>query len=315
MVMNIAIIGAGAAGSLFGSYLSYAGYNVIITDSDEAKISAIAKKGIQVLSPDKKEILRAFFHEAITVANSETSEKFRNCQYYIFCVKSFSTQSAAESVYKFIKPDSVVVTLQNGAGNIENLSAFFKLDNIAAGATTEGATLLEPGIVIHGGKGKTAIGMAGNNKEKNRIEPLITAFEKAGFKSFHTDDPKKMIWEKLAINTSINPITTILKANNGIIPENAHLKNLVRIITKEVCAVAAAGDNNIKLDSNETYNAVLEVAKNTKANRSSMLQDILAGKKTEIENISGFIFKTAKNNSVSVKANHALFLLVKALEN
>ena len=312
--MNIAIIGAGATGSLFGSYLSHAGYNVIITDSDEEKINTIAKKGIQVLSPAKEEILLAFFDEAIHVSNLGASEKFKNCQYYIFCVKSFSTQIAAESVYKFIKPDSVVVTLQNGAGNIEKLSAFFNIDNIAAGTTTEGATLPEPGIVIHGGKGKTAIGMAGSNKEKTRIEPLITAFEKGGFKSFHTDDPKKMIWEKLAINTSINPITAILKVNNGAIPESAHLKDLARAITKEVCAVASAGNNNIELDPDETYNTVIEVAKNTKANRSSMLQDILAARKTEIENISGFISKTAKDNGVSAKANHALFLLVKALD-
>ncbi|MCL2792529.1 MAG: 2-dehydropantoate 2-reductase [Spirochaetaceae bacterium] len=317
--MNIAIIGAGATGSLFGSYLSHAGYNVIITNSSETKTNVIADKGIKVLSPSGEEILHTFLYEALPVSKLGSSEKFKNCQYYIFCVKSFSTASAAESIYKFVKPDSIVVTLQNGAGNIENLSAFFKLDNIAAGTTTEGATLLEPGIVIHGGKGKTTIGMVGNNKEKSQLEPLITAFEKAGFNTSYTDDPKKIIWEKLAINAAINPITAILKASNGIIVENEYLKNLVKIITEEVCltasASAPAGSDNIKLDPDETYNKVLEVAKNTKANKSSMLQDILAGKKTEIENISGFISKTAEDNGISAKGNHALFLLVKALEN
>ena len=313
--MNIAIIGAGATGSLFGSYLSNAGYNVIITDSDETKINAIAKKGIKVLSPSREEILHTFPYEVLHVANMESSEKFKNCKYYIFCVKSFSTANAAESVCKFVKADSIVVTLQNGAGNIESLSAFFKPENIAAGTTTEGVTLLEPGIVIHAGKGKTAIGMVGNNKGCYiaEIAPLITAFEKAGFETFYTDDPKKKIWEKLAANTSINSITAILKANNGIIAENNYLKNLVKIITDEVCFSAKA--DNIELDPNETYNMILEISKNTKANKSSMLQDILVGKKTEIENISGFISKTAKDNGISAKGNLALFLFIKALEN
>ena len=312
--MSIAIIGAGATGSLFGSYLSYAGYNVIITDSDEAKINTIANKGTKVLSPAREEILHTFFDEALLSANIRASEKFRKCQYYIFCVKSFSTKKAAESVHKFTNPDSIIVTLQNGAGNIENLSLFFNLENIAAGTTTEGATLLEPGIVVHGGKGKTAIGMAGKNlKERELLVPLITAFGKAGFKTFYTDDPKKMIWEKLAINTSINSITSILKTNNGVIAESSYLKDLVKIITDEVCL--ASEIENIKLNPDETYNAIIEVAKNTKLNKSSMLQDILAGKKTEIENISGFIYKIAKDNGISAKGNLALLLLVKALEN
>ncbi|MCL2481271.1 MAG: 2-dehydropantoate 2-reductase [Spirochaetaceae bacterium] len=313
--MNIAIIGAGATGSLFGSYLANAGYNVIITDSDDAKINAIAKNGLKVLSPSGEEILHTFIYEALPAAKMESSEKFKNCNYYIFCVKSFSTANAAESVCKFVKADSIAVTLQNGAGNIEALSAFFKQENIAAGTTTEGATLLEPGIVIHGGKGKTAIGMAGSDKGcyTAGIAPLITAFEKAGFKTSYTDNPKKMIWEKLAVNTSINSITAILKESNGIIDKSSYLKSLIKIITDEVCL--AAKTVSIKLDPAETYNTVLEVAKNTKANKSSMLQDILAGKKTEIENISGFISKTAKDNGIRAKGNLALFLLVKALEN
>ena len=312
--MDIAIIGAGAAGSLFAAYLSSAGYNVIITDSDNAKIKTIANNGIKVLSPAGEEILRTSLYEALPAASIETSKSFKNCQYYIFCVKSFSTKPAAESVYKFVKENSIAVTFQNGAGNIETLSSFFNINSIAAGTTTEGATLLEPGIVIHGGRGKTAIGMMGSTKDKEELTPLINALEKAGFNSFYADNPRKMIWEKLAINTAINSITAILKTNNGIIAENSYLKDLVKIITEETCLCASTGSNDIKLDPEKTYNTILEVAEKTKANKSSMLQDILAGKKTEIENISGFISKTAEENGINAKGNLALFLLVKALE-
>ena len=312
--MNIAIIGAGAAGSLFAGYLARAGYNVIITDSDEAKIDTIANKGIKVLSPSGEELLHTFVCEALHAGNMESNPKFKNCQYYIFCVKSFSTRAAAESVYKFAKENSIAVTFQNGAGNIENISSFFNINSIAAGATTEGATLLESGIVLHGGKGKTGIGMIKNNAEdKEKLVPLINALEKAGFKSFYSDNPQKMIWEKLAVNASINSITAILKTTNGIIAENNYLHTLVKLITDEACI--AAESDNIKLDPDETYKTVLEVAKNTVKNKSSMLQDILAGKKTEIENISGFISKTAEDNKTTAKANLALFLLVKALES
>ena len=299
---------------LFAAYLSHAGYSIVILDTDEAKINSITDNDIKVLSPARDEILRASPYETLLPAHLEKSNKFKNCKYYIFCVKSFSTKNAAESICKFVNPDSIVATLQNGAGNIETLSAFFKLDNIAAGTTTEGATLLEPGIVIHGGKGSTFIGLAASSATHiPRLNPLIAAFEKAGFKTSYTDNPRKMIWEKLAVNASINPITSILKTNNGAIIENNYLKNLIKIITAEVCL--AANNDSIKLNPDEMYNKVLEVAENTKANKSSMLQDILAGKKTEIENISGFVAKAAENAGLPAKANLALFLLVKALES
>ncbi len=310
--MDIAIIGAGAAGMLFAGRLSSAGYNVLITDKSLERISAVRKKGIKILSPDGKEVLAS---KPYAAAQDELqSSRFRGCDYYIFCVKAFSTAEAAEAVSIFAGSNSIAVTFQNGAGNIEKIAQFFKTSNIAAGTTTEGATFLSPGSVIHGGNGKTQIGMIGNGPgQKERLMPLVEALSESGFSSAYSSNPKKLIWEKLAVNACINPLTALTGAANGFVSVNRHLMAIAKMISEEVCAAASSG--NINLDSGSIYRSIIDVAEKTSENRSSMLQDISAGRKTEIDQISGFIAEKARQAGNPADANTALHLIVKALED
>ncbi len=305
--MTIAIIGAGAAGSLFAAYLAKAGYNVLITDKDRPRAEAIRDNGITVLSPSGAVILHS--HPAGVL-----SSDLRGADFYLFCVKSYSTLEAAETVSGFAGKNSIAVTFQNGSGNAEAISRFFGRERTASGTTTEGAFFLEPSRIVHGGKGKTKIGMTGSTGQKEKLMPLIKALSTAGLKAAYTDNPDKLIWKKLAVNAAINPLTAITGCSNGFTAENSHLKNIIRMTVKEVCTAAAL--RNIRLEEEAVYRSVLSVAENTAANKSSMLQDILSGRKTEIEDINGYIDKILeKDLSSCISVNRILLLFIKAFES
>ena len=304
--MTIAIIGAGAAGSLFAAYLAKAGFNVLITDKDRPRVAAIQNNGITVISPSEDAILHSrpagVFLPDLTSAD-----------YYLFCVKSWATPEAAETVSGFAGKDSIAVTFQNGSGNADAISRFFGRDRTASGTTTEGAFILEPSRIVHGGKGVTKIGMTGRTGHKEMLMPLITALNSAGLKAAYTDNPDELIWNKLAVNAAINPLTAITGCSNGFTAENPNLKNIIRMTVKEVCTAAAL--RNIRLEEESVYRSVLSVAENTSANKSSMLQDIISGRKTEIEDINGYIEKILeKELSCGISVNRILLLFIKALE-
>ncbi|MDX9800721.1 MAG: 2-dehydropantoate 2-reductase [Spirochaetia bacterium] len=316
--MTIAIIGAGAAGSLFAAYLSKAGYNVLLTDNDKSKLKTIKDIGITILSPSGIPIL----HSRPDAVPSPRD--CREADFFLFCVKSYSTLKAAEAVSGYAGKNSIAVTFQNGAGNDEAISRFFGRERTAAGTTTEGAFSIEPSRIAHGGKGETIIGMLENSiEQKNKLIPLIEALNKSGFKTDYTDAPKELIWRKLAVNAAINPLTAITGCKNRFTAENQHLLNIIRMTGKEVCA--ASSFEGIKLEEESVYCSVLNVAKNTAENKSSMLQDILSGRKTEIDYINGYIGEILENNQASgnssqsnmpeVSVSRTLQLIVKALES
>ena len=309
--MNIAIYGAGAAGSLFAAYLSSAGYNVALADPDAEKTGAIAEKGITVLSSEGKEIIRSFPAAVSDSASADENPLFRGCDYYIFCVKAYSTAKAAESASALSGPASIGVTFQNGAGNIEAIEPFFGRKNVAAGTTTEGASLAGPGIVIHGGSGMTRIGMVSGTGRKAALMPLIDALGKAGFRASYEEEPQKVIWEKLAVNCCINPLTALTGCRNRAVAENYYLASLASLAAEE--AVMAAKASGIILDPAALAETVFQVARATGENISSMLQDIQAGRKTETDYISGFLASAGEAIVLDIKVSKSLNILVKAL--
>ena len=306
--MHITIIGAGAAGMLFAGKLSSAGYKVTLTDINQERISAVSRSGIKILSPLNDVIIHSF--PETSAYENLRADKIAKTDFFIFCVKAYSTSAAAESVRKFAANNSIAVTFQNGAGNIEKIAAFFNKRSIAAGITTEGASFLSPGSIIHGGSGETIIGMIDNSeRQRNRLMPLIEAFENSGFKAGYTDFPAGVIWKKLAVNACINPLTALTGSKNRYTAESIYLREIIKLAASEICTAAAS--DKITLDPADIYRTVIGVAEKTGENTSSMLQDIIAGRKTEIKEISGFI---ARKSTSDARVNNTLFLLVKALE-
>ncbi|MHC6179319.1 ketopantoate reductase family protein [Clostridium sp. JNZ X4-2] len=301
--MKIAVIGAGAMGSLYGGYISKAFENVYLVDVWKEHIEAINKKGLNIDEEDKSIVI---YPKAAT-----NGEDIGYVDLIIVFVKSTSTEEALNKNSVLLGPDTIVLSLQNGYGNIAQIEKYVDADNIIAGTTSHGSTMLGPGHIKHAGIGKTYIGWA-YKKEDKRINKIADILVRSGFDTIISNNIMESIWSKLIINAGINALTAILKVENGEILKYEETKQIIKMEVGEAVKIARA--SGVFLNEDDMYKRVIKVAGDTSKNKSSMLQDILNKKKTEIDNINGAIVKEGKKYSIDTPVNLVLTNLVKSIE-
>ena len=304
--MKTAIIGSGAIGSLFGSLLKANSIDAVLFDKDSGKTDFINKNGIELIYPETGKKLH-LYPEA-----SSCIERIRNFDYYILCVKSYSTEEAAEKISRVSGDNSVIVTFQNGMGNVEIIRKYFPDSSVAAGTTSEGAVFTPPASVVYGGSGITAVSIIGRNPDNSKLEGFLKMLNKSGIETVITGNYRHDIWKKLVVNSAINPLTAALRLQNRFVSESPYLRNLAEMIIKE--SVKAAEADGIILEYEEIRNTVFSVAEKTGLNRSSMLQDIENGRKTEIDFISGSAADKAEKAGISPSVNRIMQNIIKVLE-
>lgn len=302
--MKIAVIGAGAMGSLYGGYLSKVIPEVYLVDIWKEHIEEINKNGLII--EDNKENLVTYPKAVNNI------ESIGSVDLAIVFVKSFLTGKAIDMNRRLLGPNTLVLSLQNGYGNIEEIGKYVNVNNIIAGTTAHGANVLCPGKIIHGGIGATHIGWV-NNKSDERIEEVASILREAGFETIVSNNVLELIWSKLIINIGINPLTALLKVRNGELIKQQEIKDIMTLAIIEGVKVARA--TGVNFNEDVMINKVMEVAKATGENKSSMLQDILNNRKTEIAMINGAIVNEGVKYHIDTPVNLVLSNLVKAMEN
>ena len=220
-------------------------------------------------------------------------------------MKSYDTESAIKSVLPCINKETIILSLQNGLGNIEIIRKY-SVNNVFAGITAIGATLIGWGKVKHAGKGATIIG-------KNiRAKEIAKTFNKTGIVIKINNNIDSIIWSKLVLNSAINPLGAITQMKNGELIENCYIKDSLIQTVKETAMIAK--DLGIKLLYKNPEKEVVNACKKTKNNTNSMLQDILNRKQTEIEYINGAIIKQAEKLKLEAPLNKNLYSRVKSIE-
>ena len=180
-------------------------------------------------------------------------------------------------------------------------------DRVYEGITSFGVKFSKDGQIELKGKGKTVLEERINAKEK---EFLKARFEEKRFEIEFAPDFKKHQWNKLIVNSVINPISALTGKENGIVLSDL-LRETVKNIVKE--CVIVAGKEGIKADNESVLEVVYSVAKKTSQNTCSMLQDVKKKKMTEIDSINGYVIKLAKKHKIDVPVNETLYGLVKSL--
>ena len=302
--MKIVIIGAGAMGGLFAARLAAAGEDVSVVDVWAEHVEAIRTQGL-ILETGEGVI------KALPAAASRSEDLAVAADLVIILVKSAMTAAAARSAQELLPPAGRVLTLQNGLGNAETIAAVVGAEKVLAGTTAQGATLLGPGRIRHGGRGDTHIGrLAGPADDFCREAAAILT--RAGIPAFAEDAVQSLIWGKLVINAGINALTALLRYGNGQLNDHEETRELVKLAVAEAVQVAAAA--KIPLPYGDAVEKVLAVAAATATNRSSMLQDILHGRVTEIDAINGALVREGLRLAVPTPVNRTLTLLIQALE-
>ncbi|MEW6487572.1 MAG: 2-dehydropantoate 2-reductase, partial [Thermodesulfobacteriota bacterium] len=226
-------------------------------------------------------------------------------------VKAPHTASAAGSLGPLLGPRTAVLTLQNGLGAADVLARALGAERLLVGVTAQGATLLSPGEVRHGGTGETLLGPFG--PQSPDPEPFAAALSGAGLPARAVADPWPAVWRKLAVNCGINAVAALTGHRNGRIPEIPEAAAVLSDAVREAAAVARAAGVNLG-DPTALVEAVLAVARATGANRASMGQDVDARRPTEIDFINGAVVREGERRAVPTPVNRTLTRLVKALE-
>ncbi len=302
--MKIAVIGAGAMGSLFGALLAEGGHEVWLCDIRQDHIKALKQSGLKIEWEGKTRIVRLN-------ATSDLRQIGASELVLIF-VKSTQTKSAAESAALLADRNGWVLTLQNGMGNAETIAEHISPNRILAGTTAHGATMLDAGSIRHAGAGPTTVGMwVGGGKEFQIARQIADVFTQAAIESAAVEAVRPVIWDKLLVNVGINAITALTGIKNGQILDLESTRELSRAAVEEAASVAKAQGIEIRKDPADH---VFQVAAATAANRSSMGQDVDHRRPTEIKAINGFVVREAEGMGIAAPVNQALTALVETME-
>lgn len=301
--MKIAVLGAGSMGSLYGGYLSMAGCEVYLIDIWKEHIDKINSEGLRI-SRDSFEFVT---HPRGTTNSNEVGI----VDLVIVFVKSTMTQKALKENKALLGIDTLVLSLQNGYGNIEEIEKYVDKKKIIAGTTAHGATMLSPGSIKHAGIGETHIGPVSGEFD-DKLLKVVEFLKLAGFETTVSNNVMNLIWSKLIVNVGINALTGILGVKNGGLLKTDEIKNTMAMAIKE--AVKVAEKCGVKFDEDEMIKKVYSVAEKTGENRSSLLQDILNKRKTEIDMINGAIVREGLKNSIETPVNQTLLNLIRAIE-
>ena len=302
--MKIAVVGAGAMGSLFGALLAEANNEVWLYDIWAEHVKTINRKGLRIEREGKT--------RTVKIRATDDPKQIKAAELVIIFVKSIQTHSAAETARYLTGSEGSVMTLQNGMGNADIISEFFEPVRILAGTTSHGATMLAPGSIRHAGVGSTTIGSWEISESGfQRARHCSDVFKLAGIDTEAIEEVRSIIWNKLLINVGINAITALTAIKNGQILDLDITRELSRAAVEEAMNVARSQNVPVREDA---LDHVFKVAEATAVNRSSMGQDVDNKRQTEINAINGFIVCEAKKLGIEAPVNFTLTALIETLQ-
>jgi 2-dehydropantoate 2-reductase len=297
--MNIGIFGAGAMGTLF-AYRLAATHDVTLLEVRRDVVDAINREGIRIDGEPARTVR----------ATTEPRELFGSQVLFIF-VRATDTLRALRPFVGELSPTCALISLQNGLGNEEAIkTALGGHIALVIGATTESSLTLGHGIARRVGIGQTVVGSGGASPETcNRIARMI---DDVGIPTSTTYDIRPHLWGKLIANSAINPVAALLDRANGVVLEDPNAGEIARSLTQEAATVASA--MRIALPFSDPWSYVRTIVEQTVDLRNSMLYDLNAGSRTEIDFINGAVVTAGRRAGVPTPYNETIVRFVKARE-
>jgi len=303
--MRIAIVGAGAMGSVMGGLLAKAANEVTLIEVSRDAIDAINRNGLRLEN-------KAGQSETIRLPATDDPGTVGVVDLMLVFVKCYHTEAAAKNALPLIGPQTIVLSLQNGWGNGPRIAAIVGLEKLLLGVCYHSASVLAPGRVLHSGQGKTFIGEI-DGQLTPRLAQVVEVFNIAGIEVTATPTVLKEIWSKLALNVCTLPTSALLRFHAPELVQHEGTLELMRALLREVLAVAQA--QKIDLDFNERWEVITGLLeKLAPTAKASMLQDVEKGRRTEIEVINGAIVEAGRRLGIATPCNDVLVWLVRSLE-
>ncbi|AUT72637.1 ketopantoate reductase family protein [Paraburkholderia hospita] len=294
--MKVAVMGAGAVGCYYGGMLARAGHEVVLIGRRQ-HVEAIERSGLRLEAQS--------FDERIPLAASTQASAVQGAKLVLFCVKSTDTQSAALEIKPFLAPDTLVLSLQNGVENADEVRKVIA-QPVAAAVVYVATEMAGPGHVRHHGRGELVIEPSSASAE------VAQALIAAGVPTEISDNVRGALWAKLILNCAYNALSAITQLPYGRLVKGEGVTTVMRDIVDECLAVAKADGVTIPGDINK---AVRMIAETMPGQYSSTAQDLSRGKRSEIDHLNGLIVRRGDALGVATPSNRLLHTLVKLIES
>ncbi len=326
--MNVAILGAGALGTLFAASLASYGarhdptssIRLIVRDRDTAKaiqrrgglaVEEATLTGIARTSDAARPTDAAHETEAACVTD-DVARALADIDVLLVAVKSYATRDAVVPLRPHITPHVAILSLQNGIAAASDLAyALPGHSRIGLAPTTEAAMLIEPGLVRRSARGRTRVGwVAGTSADDAPLRRYAAFATTAGLATEVASPIEPVVWQKLVASAAINPTTALAGVVNGAILADVALHARAAALACEAAAVARAC--GVPITDDAAVADAEAVMRATAANRSSMLRDLERGRRTEIDAIAGTIVRLAAEHGIAVPATARAYDEVRA---
>ena len=315
---NYLVFGAGAIGSVIGGFLAKSGEKVTLFGR-KSYMDAVKKEGLRISGIWGEHHIKnlSCFSELKGLTN-------HNFDIILFSVRAYDTSSALRQIAPLVGQDTLVVSLQNGLGNVEKIAEIIGPEKTVGGRVIFGAKKMEPGhVAVTVYAEEVMLGPIqsaekdSRNKVYEKMKILAEKMTQSGVPTKPTLEIEKYLWAKVLYNSALNPLSALLSATYGELAENPFTHKIMEDIIREIFKVANAKKVKLFWDKPEGYFEKFfeQEVPPTAAHRSSMLQAIESGRKVEIDALNGAIVEFAFQENISVPYNDLLTRLVKAKEH
>ncbi|MCL1092688.1 ketopantoate reductase family protein [Shewanella kaireitica] len=301
---QISIVGAGAVGQLIYQQLSTANNSNAVSINFIRRTETSQQQSLTFTNLEQQSTTRI----AEFVGSNDWTHQLLNTQLLIVCVKAYQVVAALKPIIKLLSPNCHILLLHNGLGPHLDVSKMLNGQGLSLGTTSQGALKKSTWHTQQTGQGVTQLGhFTGPMLHETIKKSLLSSIPQSQW----FEDILPMLWQKLAINVAINPMTAIHDCRNGELAASQYRNTITAAVT-ELAKVAAA--ESIMLDLEGLITRVYQVIELTAANYSSMHQDVHHQRKTEIEAINGFVVQMANRHGKNAKTNEQLLANITALE-
>ena len=301
--MKVAILGAGAMGSWFGGRLALGGQDVCLITTNRDHREAINRHGL---------ILKSGGDECtVRIPALEATDFTEPADLVILFSKTFQSDAALSSIAATLGDATHVLSLQNGLGNAETISRYVPLEQVLVGVTMMPVDKVAPGVVESTGHGESWFHYA-LPRDSSFAHELERAFADADLDVHLDADIHRRIWSKIAFNAGMNAVCALAHGAPGTVNDSPGAQDLVNEVAREVAEVAAA--EGLELDIDAIIETIDFACKNHRDHKPSMHQDLLGGRRTEVDALNGAIVAAGQRLGVPTPLNQVLATLVRVAE-
>jgi 2-dehydropantoate 2-reductase len=309
--MRIAILGAGAMGSVFGGHLALAGHDVTLVDIRRDHMEAVRRNGLEMRTPDGTSV-------NVKLGAISDGAELGPVEIVIVLCKGFATAQAARSIVHAVGPDTWIATVQNGLGNDRRLAEVFGPEHVIPGTTTVGAEQYAPGVTIMNpaAANRTSITHLGPPRGApslpDGVRGVAQVLTDAGLPARALESADVVIWTKLALAGPMGPLTALLRRTVRDVANDEHSFAVIHDMFDEIVSVAHA--SGVPLDDEQTWAHCQETFQGAGPHVTSMAADVLGRRRTEIDSFCGEVTRLGEELGVPTPVNRTVWRLITAME-